>query len=387
MSGFDTISLHGGYDPDTSVTYGLGHGAPRGVPLHRTTPYVFRDTEHAANLFALAELGNIYTRLMNPTTHVLEVRYSMLEGAHPLAGLCTASGTNAVFTALANLASNGDNIVSASCLYGGTYTMFNDLLPNLGIEVRFVDGSDPQDFVNASDDKTRAFFCETVANPSLKVFDIAEIANAAHDVGLPLVVDSTFSTPALTRPLEHGADVVVSSLTKWVGGHGTAIGGIIVDSGNFNWGGGRHPLYDIPDTSYGGEAGLRWGHDLPAELAPLAFKLRALTVPMRNLGGCISPDNSWIILQGIETLSLRMERHCENSLKVAEHLSNHPKVSWVKYPGLPTDPYNELAKKYMDGKGGSMVVFGIKDDDPKKAGTSFIDSLRLLSHVASKYMY
>ena len=381
--GFDTIALHGGYDPDPSVVYGLGQGAPRGIPVHRTSPYIFKDTEHAANLFALAELGNIYSRLMNPTTHVLEVRYSMLEGGHPLAGLATASGTNAIFYAIANLASTGDNIVSAGALYGGTYTMMNDILPNLGINVRFVDGTDPENFVKAADDKTRAFFCETVSNPSLQVFDIENIAKKAHSIGLPLIVDSTFSTPALTRPFDYGADIVCSSLTKWVGGHGAALGGICVDSGKFNWAGGKHPLYDIPDMSYGGDDGLRWGHDLPAELAPLAYKLRMLTVPLRNLGGCISPDNSWIIIQGIETLSLRMERHCENALKVAEHLSKHPKVSWVKYPGLPSDPNYELAMKYMKGKGGPMCVFGIKGDDPKKAGQVFIDSLKLHSHVAN----
>ena len=320
---------------------------------------------------------------MNPTTHVLEARYSLLEGGHPLAGVATASGTNAIFYAIANLASTGDNIVAASALYGGTYTMFNDLLPNLGISVKFVDGSDPQNFVEAADDKTRAFFCESCSNPSLQVFDLEEIANAAHSIGLPLIVDSTFSTPYLTKPFEFGADIVTTSLTKWVGGHGACLGGMIVDSGRFNWAGGRHPLYDEPDMSYGGEKGLRWGHDLPEGLAPLAYKLRCLTVPLRNLGGCISPDNSWMIIQGIETLSLRMERHCENAMAVAEHLVKHPKVAWVRFPGLPDDPNYELQKKYLKGKGGPMVVFGIQSEDPKLSGQKFIDSLGLFSHVAN----
>lgn len=380
MTGFDTIGLHAGYEPDTSATYGLGQGAPRGVPIYRTTPYQFKDTQHAADLFGLKVFGNIYTRLMNPTTHVLEVRYAMLEGANPLCGLATASGTNSIFYSILNMASQGDNIVAASALYGGTFTMFSEILPTMGIEVRFVDGSDPQNFAKAADDKTRAFFCESVSNPSLQIFDIEEIANQAHSIGLPLIVDSTFSTPALTRPLDWGADVVVSSLTKWVGGHGAGLGGIMVDSGKFDWGAGKHPLYDIPDQSYGG---LRWGHDLPAEIAPLKFKLRGLTVPLRNLGGCISPDNSWIILQGMETLSLRMERHCENAKAVAEHLMKHPKVAWVKYPGLPSDPCYELAQKYLKGKGGGMCVFGVKSDDPKKAGETFINSVKLFSHVAN----
>lgn len=381
--GFDTIALHGGYEPDPTVPLGMGQGAPRGIPVYRTTPYVFKNTEHAANLFALKELGNIYSRMMNPTTFVLESRYAMLEGGHPLSGLATSSGTNAIFTAVVNLASKGDNIVSASALYGGTYTMFNDILPGLGIEVRFVDGTDAENFVSASDDRTRAFFCEAVSNPSLEIFDIEGIATAAHSIGLPLIVDSTFSTPYLCRPFDFGADIVTNSLTKWIGGHGACLGGIIVDKGAFNWAGGKHPLYDIPDTSYGGEKGLRWGHDLPEPLAPLAFKIRALTVPLRNLGGCISPDNSWMIIQGIETLSLRMEKHCENALAVAKHLQNHPKVSWVKYPGLPTDSQYVKSKKYLKGKGGSMVVFGLKSDNPAKAGQQFIDSLELFSHVAN----
>jgi O-acetylhomoserine (thiol)-lyase len=331
----------------------------------------------------LEELGNIYSRLMNPTNHILESRYAQLEGGHPLSGLSVSSGTTAVFYAIANLASAGDNIVASSALYGGTYTMFNDILPTLGIEVRFVDGQDPKDFAKVADDKTRAFFCESVSNPSLTVFDLEAISKEAHNLGLPLICDSTFSTPYLCRPFEYGADIIVSSLTKWVGGHGACVGGMIVDKGGFNWGGGKHPVYDIPDTSYGGEAGLRWGHDLPDELQPLAYKLRALTVPLRNLGGCLAPDNAWMIVQGIETLSLRMERHCENAMKVAEYLSDHPKVEWVRYPGLPGDSQYEKAQKYLKGKGGAMVVFGIKASDGRLAGTQFIDTLKLHSHVAN----
>lgn len=378
--GFDTIALHGGYTPDTEPVYGLGQGAPRGVPLYRTTPFVFRDTDHAAKLFSLQELGNIYSRLMNPTTHVLESRYAQLEGGHPLSGLAVASGTSAVFYSIINLAKAGDNIVSSRALYGGTYTQFNDILPSLGIDVRFVDAEDPSNFAAAADENTRAFFCESVSNPALQICDLEAISAGAHELGLPLIVDSTFSTPYLCRPFDFGADIIVSSLTKWIGGHGVVLGGIIVDKGGFNWGAGKHPMYDAADTSYGG---LRWGHDLPEALAPLAYKLRALTVPLRNLGACISPDNSWSVIQGIETLSLRMERHCENAQKVAEHLQAHEKVAWVRFPGLPGDLQYEKAQKYLKGKGGAMVVFGIKTDDAAAAGKEFIDSLELFSHVAN----
>ena len=367
----NTTCLHGGHTPDTDT-------GSRAVPVYRTTAYQFKNTEHAANLFALKELGNIYTRLMNPTTDVLEKRVCLLEGAHEMAGLGVASGTSAVFYSIINLAQAGDNIISAQNLYGGSYTQFKDILPQLGIEVRFVDSSDPANFAKAADDKTRAFFCETVSNPALQVSDLKAISDEAHAIGLPLIVDSTFSTPALTRPLDHGADVVVHSLTKWLGGHGAGIGGVVVDSGKFNWAGGKHPLFDNPDPSY---HGLRWGHDLPEMLAPLAYILRMRTGPLRNLGAAIAPDNSWIALQGIETLPLRMERHCENSLAVAKHLQAHPSVEWVRYPGLETDSQYELNKKYLDGKGGGMVVFEIKGGT--KAGSKFIDSLKLFSHVAN----
>ncbi len=368
---FETLCLHGGQKPD-SATQACA------VPIYRTTAFVFRNTEHAANLFALKELGNIYTRLTNPTTDVLEKRVCLLEGAHEMAGLGLASGTSAVFYAIINLAQAGDNIVSARNLYGGTYTQFAEILPALGIEVRFVDSNDPQNFAQAIDGKTRALFCETVSNPALEVTDLQAVADVAHAHGLPLIVDSTFSTPYLTRPLEHGADIVVHSLTKWFGGHGTGLGGVVVDGGKFNWAAGRHPLYDKPDASY---HGLRWGHDLPAPLAPLAFILRMRTVPLRNLGACIAPDNSWLFLQGIETLPLRMERHCANSLAVAQHLEAHPGVSWVRYPGLPSNPEFAKNQRYLDGKGGSMVVFGIKGG--QLAGQKFIDHLQLFSHVAN----
>jgi O-acetylhomoserine (thiol)-lyase len=368
---FETLCLHGGTQPDPTTL-------SRAVPVYRTSSYVFRNTEHAANLFALRELGNVYTRLMNPTTDVLEKRVCLLEGAPEMGGLGVASGTSGVFYAIINVAQAGDNIVSAQNLYGGTYTQFNDILPALGITVKFVDSNDPQNFAKAIDSKTRALFCETVSNPALEVTDLEAVAKIAKAHGLPLIVDATFSTPYLTQPLAHGADVVVHSLTKWFGGHGTGIGGVVVDSGRFNWAAGKHPLYTAPDNSY---HGLRWGVDLPPPLLPLAFILRMRTVPLRNLGACIAPDNSWMFLQGIETLPLRVERHCQNALAVAKHLKSHAKVEWVRFPGLESDPMFKLNQKYLRGKGGSMVVFGIKGG--KVAGSKFIDSLKLFSHLAN----
>ena len=367
----ETLCLHGGHQPDSET-----HS--RAVPIYKSTAFTFNDTEHAANLFALKELGNIYTRLMNPTTDVLEKRICLLEGAHELAGLAHSSGTAAIFNSIINLAQAGDNIVSARNLYGGSYTQFNDILPSLGIEVRFVDSQDPQQFANAIDEKTRALFCETVSNPALEVTDLEAVGSIAKENGIPLIVDATCSTPYLTQPLAHGADIVVHSLTKWLGGHGTGLGGIVIDSGRFNWAGGKHPLFDNPDNSY---HGLRWGHDLPDMLAPLAYILRMRTVPLRNLGACIAPDNSWQFLQGIETLPLRMERHCENSLAVAKHLKNHPGVEWVRFPGLEDDPEFSKNQKYLRGKGGSVVVFGIKGG--AEAGAKFINSLQMFSHVAN----
>ena len=367
----ETLCLHGGTQPDPTTL-------SRAVPIYRTSSFVFRSAEHAASLFALKELGNIYTRLMNPTTDVLEKRVALLEGAPELGGLGVASGTSGVFYSVINVSGVGDNIVSARNLYGGTYTMFHDILPTLGITTTFVDSTDPPNFARAINDKTRALFCETVSNPALEVTDLEAVAKIAHDNGLPLIVDATFSTPYLTQPLRHGADIVVHSLTKWFGGHGTGIGGVVVDSGKFPWAAGKHPIYTTPDGSY---HGLRWGIDLPDPLRPLAFILRMRTVPLRNLGACIAPDNSWIFLQGIETLPLRMERHCENARAVAVFLKSHPKVEWVRFPGLEDDPMFALNQKYLGGKGGGMVVFGIKGG--KDAGRTFIDSLQLFSHLAN----
>ena len=367
----ETICLHGGQQPDPTTN-------ACAVPLYRTSSFVFNSTEHAANLFALKELGNIYTRLMNPTTDVLEKRVCLLEGAHEMAGLGFASGTAAIFNSIINLAQSGDNIVSARNLYGGSYTMFNDILPKMGIDVSLVDSTDPAHFEAAIDENTRALFCETVSNPALEVADLEAIAKIAHAHGLPLIVDATFSTPYLTKPLDHGADIVIHSLTKWFGGHGVGLGGIVVDSGKFNWAGGKHPLFDEPDNSY---HGLRWGHDLPDPLAPLAYILRLRTVPLRNLGACISPDNSWQFLQGIETLPLRMEKHSENALKVAEYLKGHDAVEWVRFPGLADDPEYDRCQKYLKGKGGGMVVFELKDGSD--AGQKLIESLKLFLHLAN----
>ena len=315
---FETLALHAGQTPDATLS--------RGVPVYRTSSYVFKNTEHAANLFALKELGNIYTRLMNPTTDILEQRVTQLEGG--AASLALASGTSAVFYSIITLAKAGDEIVSASNLNGGTYTQFDSILPQFGITTKFVDSRDPKNFEKAITDKTRAIFIETIGNPVLDFTDIKAVADIAHAHGLPLIVDATFTTPYLLQTIEHGADIVVNSLTKWLGGHGAAIGGIITDSGKFPWKGNkRFSLFNDPDSNY---HGLRWAHDLPEPLAPIAFALRARTVPLRNLGAALSPDNSFLFLQGIETLPIRVAKHSENALKVAEHLKKHPKVSWFR---------------------------------------------------------
>jgi len=369
MSKLETKCLHAGYETAESTT------KAHAVPLYRTASYRFDSTEHAANLFTLKELGNIYTRLMNPTTDVLEQRVAALEGG--AAGLALSSGTSAIFYSIINLAKSGDEIVSANNLYGGTYTQFNDILPSMGIKVSFVDPTDPKNYEAAITDKTKALYCETVGNPLLDVVDIQAIADIAHAHGLPLIVDATFSTPALCRPLEHGADIVVHSLTKWLGGHGTGIGGIVVDSGKFDWTTGKHPLLSDPEPSYWN---VSFANDL-GDLAPLAYILRMRLIPLRNLGACISPDNSWMALQGIETLGLRMERHSRNGLAVAKHLKNHDKVAWVRHPALEGDPSYELAKKYLPDGAGGMVIFGIKGG--AEAGRKFIENLRLFSHLAN----
>ena len=348
----------------------------RGVPVYRTTSYLFKSTEHAANLFALKELGNIYTRLMNPTTDTLEQRITQLEGG--AASVAVASGTAAIFNTIITLAEAGDNIVSANNLYGGTYTQFDAILPKLGINVTFVDPKDPANFEKAITEKTRALFIETIGNPVLDYTDVKAIAEVAHRHGLPLIVDATFTTPYLLKTIDLGADIVINSLTKWLGGHGAGIGGIITDAGRFNWNGGRHPLFTQPDSNY---HGLRWAIDLPEPLAPIAFALRFRTVPLRNLGACIAPDNSWILLQGIETLPVRMARHSENALKVAEHLSKHTGVAWVRYPGLKNDPSYPKASKDLKNGFGGMVVFGVKGG--YDAAVEIIDNIKLFSHLAN----
>ncbi len=364
---FETKVLHSGNTIDETQA--------RGVPVHRTTSYLFRDTEHAANLFVLKELGNIYTRLMNPTHDVLEKRVADLEGG--AAAVALASGTSAIFYSIINVAKAGDEIVSASNLYGGTYTQFNNILPDLGINVKFVDAKDPSNFEKAINEKTRALYTEVIGNPSLDVVNIKAISEIAHKHNLPLIVDATFNTPYLFRPIEHGADIVVHSLTKWLGGHGAGIGGIVVDSGKFNWKDSKFSLFNEPDNSY---HGLRWAHDL-GDLSPIAFALRLRLVPLRNLGSAISPDNAWIFLQGIETLPLRMERHSENALKVAKYLKEKAGVSWVRYPGLEDDPSYENAKAQFKNGFGGMVIFGIEGG--KEAGEKFINNLNLFSHVAN----
>jgi O-acetylhomoserine (thiol)-lyase len=365
---FETKCLHAGQQPDPATT-------SRGVPIYRTSSYVFKNTEHAANLFALKEPGNIYTRIMNPTQDVLEQRIAALEGG--AAALALSSGTSAVYYSIINICEAGDEIVSGSNLYGGTYTMFDSILPQFDIHVKFVDARNPGNFASAITDKTRAIFIETIGNPVLEFTDIGAVAEIARSHHLPLIVDATFTTPYLLRSIEHGADIVINSLTKWMGGHGTGIGGIVIDSGKFNWKDSKFKLYNEPDPGY---HGVRYAHDL-GDMNPVAFILRMRLVPLRNLGACISPDNAWIFLQGLETLPLRMQRHCENAAEVAGFLKEHPKVEWVRYPGLPEDPSYPVACKYLKNGFGGMVVFGIKGG--LAAGKKFVDSLQLFSHLAN----
>ncbi len=365
---FETRALHAGQVKSESEP-------SRAVAIHRTTAYNFKDTTHAANLFALKELGFIYTRIMNPTQEVLETRLASLEGG--AAALALASGTSGIFYSIINIAGHGDEVVSSSHLYGGTFTMFHDILPQFGITVRFVDPFDLKAIEGAVNDRTRAVFLESIGNPALGVPDFEAVADVAHRHHLPLIVDSTFTTPYLFRPLEHGADIVVHSLTKWIGGHGTGIGGVVVDGGKFDWTDPRFKTMNEPDASY---HGVRFAHDLGA-LNAIGYILRMRVVPLRNLGAAIAPDNAWIFLQGIETLPLRMERHSENALKVAQHLEKHPKVEWVRYPGLPTDPSHANAAKYFHGGFGGMVVFGVRGG--MKAGERFVNSVDLFSHVAN----
>jgi O-acetylhomoserine (thiol)-lyase len=365
---FETQALHAGQPVDATFS--------RGVPVYRTSSYLFKNTEHAANLFALKELGNIYSRLMNPTTDILEQRITQLEGG--AASVAVSSGTSAIFYTIITLAQSGDEIVSANNLYGGTYTQFDAILPKFGIKVKFVDPGNPENFRKAITEKTKALYIETIGNPVLDFTDVKAVADIAHAHGIPLIVDATFTTPYLLKTIELGADIVVQSLTKWIGGHGAALGGIITDSGKFNWKGGKHPLFTEPDENY---HGLRWALDLPEPLAPIAFALRFRTVPLRNLGACISPDNSWIILQGLETLPLRMIKHSENALKVAQYLKKHPKIAWVRYPGLPDDPSYNTASKYLKDGFGGMVVMGVKGG--YNAAVKIIDTIKLFSHLAN----
>ena len=365
FTGIETLALHGGQvaDPTTGA---------RAVPIYQTTSYQFQDTDHAARLFGLQEFGNIYTRIMNPTSDVLEKRIAALEGG--VAALAVASGQAAETLAILNLASAGDNIVSSTDLYGGTYNLFRHTLPKLGITTRFVDGRDIEGFRAAIDGRTKAFFLELVGNPRLDVLDLERIAAVAHEAGVAVIVDATTVTPYLWQPLKHGADIVIHSATKYIGGHGTSIGGLIVDGGAFDWANGRYPEFTEPDPSYHGLV-------YSQALGNIAFIIKARVQGLRDLGAAISPFNSFLLLQGLETLPLRMERHSQNALGVARYLSEHSKVAWVNYPGLPDHPTYELAKKYLPKGQSGILGFGIKGG--KAAGKTFIDSLKLISHLAN----
>lgn len=372
--GFGTLTLHAGHDPKST-------NGSRAVPIYQTTSYMFNDTAHAARLFGLEELGNIYTRIMNPTTDVLEKRVAALEGG--VGALAHSSGQAAITSAILNIAGAGDNIVSAAQLYGGTYTLFKYTLPKLGIEVRFADAEDPSTFEPLIDDKTKAIYGDTVGNPKLNIFPFEEISAVAKAHQLPLIVDSTAASPAVCRPIEHGANVVIHSLTKFIGGHGTSIGGIVVDAGNFDWGSGRFEGFTLPDPSYHGL--VHWDAFKafePAGGANIAYIMKMRLQWLRDMGNCASPFNSFLHIQGLETLHLRMERHCENALKVAEFLQGHDCVDWVNYPGLADSPHHAAADQYFNkGMYGALVGFGVKGG--LEAGGKFIDSLQLFSHLAN----
>ncbi|CEP67689.1 Pyridoxal phosphate-dependent transferase [Moorella glycerini] len=362
---FATLAIHAGQEPDPAT------GA-RAVPIYQTTSYVFRDADHAAALFALSEPGNIYTRIMNPTTDVFEKRMAALEGG--VGALATASGQAAITLAIANIATAGQEIVASTSLYGGTFTLFNNTLPKFGIKVRFVDSADPENFRTAINDKTRALYVEIIGNPKLDVPDLEAIAAIAHEAGIPLIVDNTFATPYLCRPFAFGADIVVHSATKFIGGHGTSIGGVIVDSGQFNWDNGKFPGLVEPDPSYHGLSYLK-------AFGPAAYIVKARVQLLRDLGPALSPFNAFLFLQGLETLPLRMERHVQNALQVARWLAGHPAVAWVSYPGLPTHPSHEKAQKYLPRGAGAILTFGIKGG--REAGKKFINSLELFSLLAN----
>jgi O-acetylhomoserine (thiol)-lyase len=362
----ETKSIHAGFEDDPTTR-------AVAVPIYQTTSYSFRDTQHGADLFNLAEPGNIYTRMMNPTTEVLEQRMTALEGG--IGSLAMASGMAAITAAIQTLACSGENIVSVSQLYGGTYNFFMHSLPNQGIEVRMASGDDIAALEALIDDNTKAVFCESIGNPAGNVVDIEELSNMAHKYGVPVIVDNTVATPVYCRPFEQGADIIIHSLTKYIGGHGTSIGGIIIDSGNFLWKGHpRFPVFNQPDPSYHGV--------IYAEaMGEAAFIGRARVVPLRNMGAAISPFNSFLILQGLETLALRMERHTENALKVAQYLSAHKLVSWVNYAGLAGDKYYQLSNKVVSGKPSGILSFGITGGE--NAGINFIDSLKLIKRLVN----
>ncbi|MDA8646747.1 aminotransferase class I/II-fold pyridoxal phosphate-dependent enzyme [Porticoccaceae bacterium] len=363
---FETQAIHAGFkdDPTTNAV---------AVPIYQTTSYSFRDTQHGADLFNLAEPGNIYTRIMNPTNDVLEQRIAQLEGG--IGALAMASGMAAITAAIQTVARAGDNIVSVSQLYGGTYNFFAHSLPNQGIEVRMAPGEDIATLEALIDDNTKALFCESIGNPAGNIVDLQALSDVAHKHGVPVIVDNTVASPILCRPFEHGADIVIHSLTKYIGGHGTTVGGIIVDSGKFPWKDNpRFPAFNEPDPSYHGVV-------YAEALGEAAFIGRARVVPLRNMGAAISPFNAFLILQGLETLALRMERHTQNALSVAEFLSAHDAVEWVNYAGLESDQYHQLAKKYVGGKPSGILSFGIKGGEA--AGAQFIDALQLIKRLVN----
>ena len=365
--GFETLSLHAGQESPDPAT------RARAVPIYQTTSYVFEDADDAADLFALRKFGNIYTRIMNPTQDVFEKRVAALEGG--VAALATSSGQSAEFVALINVVGAGDEIVSGSQIYGGTYNLFTQTLPRLGITTHFVDATNPENFRRAITPRTRAIFAETVGNPSLDTLDISAVAAIAHEAGIPLILDNTVPSPYLVNPLRHGADVVVHSATKFIGGHGTSIGGIIVDGGSFDWAGsGKFPGFTEPDPSY---HGVRYVE----AFGPAAYIIKARVQLLRDLGPAISPLNSWLFLQGLETLALRMERHSQNALRVAQFLESHPAVSWVRYPGLPSHPTHDIAVRYHRHGFGAIVGFGIKGG--LEAGRRFVNEVKIFSLLAN----
>ncbi|HEY5537863.1 MAG TPA: O-acetylhomoserine aminocarboxypropyltransferase/cysteine synthase family protein [Acetobacterium sp.] len=363
---FETLQLHGGQKPDPA-THSMA------VPIYQTTSYVFDNSEHAQRLFGLEEPGNIYTRIMNPTTNVLEERMALLEGG--VGALAFASGSAAITATFLNIAGAGDELVSASTLYGGTFNLLNTTLPRLGIKTTFVNPDDPENFRSAINKNTKALYIESLGNPAINIVDVKAVADIAHEHGIPLIVDNTFATPYLFRPLDYGADIVVYSATKFIGGHGTTIGGIIVDGGKFDWAAsGKFPVFTTPDPSY---HGITYATDIGAA----AFIIKARVQLLRDTGACISPFNAFLLLQGLETLSLRLERHLENAQKVVVFLSNHPQVTWVNYPTLPDNPYKALSEKYFKKGPGSIFTFGIKGG--LDAARKFIDSLELFTHLAN----